>query len=130
MKKYERFFYIAIIVALFGLIYLFYSQVMEMKKNNVGNIRDSISSSRIFSFNILDGNIPGNNPCPWIQFTAYSSEYYLFITFSPGCPQCLNMLDDFKIYFSSKEFATDTQVYLISSEGIPRIENQLNPSVF
>ena len=135
MKKYERIFYFLVIVVEFILILLFYSALSDtrtaLKKEITLNKR---ISPIIFSFNGLEENEKRNKTeefyPPSIHFSAYSSNYYLFITFSPGCPQCLEMLDDFKLYFPTRKIDLDTFIYLLSVEEAPNVDNENNRSVF
>lgn len=135
MKKYERFFYFLVIVVEFILILLFYSALLDtktaLKKEIAINKR---ISPIIFSFNGLEENEKRNKTQefypPAVHFSAYSYNYYVFITFSPGCPQCLDMLDDFKLYFPSKKIDGDTFIYLLTVEEAPYVDIENNRSVF
>jgi len=114
VNKFERVFYVVVILGMFALVILFQARLRETRSKIMEE--DSHLSQQqmqhIFSF---EAESPEGKKS-LVHFTAYSPNYYIFLNTSTNCPHCRAMLQDLQTFKPEKELPENMFVYLVSEE--------------
>lgn len=105
VTKFERFFYLLIIIVLFSLILY--------KKNNVPMNKSNSQAYQLFSF--IGFNHEGEKKI--IQFTAYSSQYFIFCIISTECHHCREFFTKFNKFFEENKIIGNTQLVFLTESS-------------
>lgn len=116
MSKFERVFYVFVILAMFALVILFQLRLRETRKQEKMNVQHSaIQEQRLFSFG---GESPTGEK-DLVHFTAYSPNYYIILNTSTDCSHCLSMLQDLKAFNPENKLLENICIYLITTDEFP-----------
>jgi thioredoxin-related protein len=115
MSKFERVFYVVVILAMFALVILFQIRLKESRHRlDVTGQFSQVQSRHVYSF---EGELPDGEKS-FVHFTAYSSRYYIFLNSSNDCPHCLSMLQHLQTFNPGDKLPEHTSIYLIAEEFI------------
>lgn len=116
MSKFERIFYVVVILAMLALVILFYLRSMDTRQLENKNARNSsLQGQRLFSFK---GESPTGEKT-FIHFTAYSPKYYIILSSSAECPHCLSMIQDMQSFNPGHKLLENVFIYLITTDEFP-----------
>lgn len=118
MSKFERVFYVVVILAMFALVILFQLRLKETRQQAEMNVQDpSQQGQRLFSF---QGESPTGEKA-FVHFTAYSPNYYIILNTSANCPHCLSMLQDLQTFKPQNKLPENVSIYLITTDEFPEL---------
>jgi thioredoxin-related protein len=113
MSKFERVFYVVVILAMFALVILFHIRLRESSHRlDVEKQLPQDQPPHIFSF---EGELPDGDKT-FVHFTAYSPKYYIFMNSSDDCPHCQSMLQELQTFRPEETLPENIFIYLIAEE--------------
>lgn len=121
MKKFERLYYFAIILIEVFLIIFLSIKLAKCKSfwyvNNQGPGQIKADGiDRLYSF-WAENNLGEKE---LIQFTAYSTRFYIFGVFSSQCEYCDKYIDEMASFFINMELDRDIELVLLTRDRIDR----------
>jgi len=113
MSKFERIFYVVVILAMFALVILFQLRLRETRSKMTVNAQSQQNQvHQIFSFK----GESSEGEKSFVHFTAYSPNYYIFLNTSTDCSHCLSMLQELQDFKPEGNLPENLYIYLIAEE--------------
>jgi len=116
LNRFEKIFFLSIILIEFGLVLILNHQLNQCKKRSyIDRPIETVDRFKILS--TFEGKTSENKK-EWVHFTPYSMKFYLFGIVSQSCHNCNVFIENWNTFFKNNQTEAEIEPILITEEPL------------